>query len=583
MKELKTVKGRSFIFNILFVAANITGVLLVILGNLELFASSQLSFNLFGVLFFLAGIAGIIIFKGRMMMANVSRALVGSIFIVSGLIKANDPIGFAYKLEEYFEDGALAYRLKEIMGAPDFSFENLIGSALGIGIVICILEIIIGVLLLIGGKIKLTAWSAMVMMLFFTFLTWHTATCDPTKSFTDRNVYDVNSDTAKELLKVAKKNKEVVIVEKNATSIVVDEQAHPQCVSDCGCFGDAFKGSAGRSLTPSESLAKDFFLLYLVVWIFLAQWIIQPNKARQNIKFLLWSLGIVGFLSILFSWYFPLLFTIMVFIGALWVLRVGGAFFSNYWGSILSVTFIAGIFILYVMNFDPVKDFRPYAVGNNLKWQMNNGINGKYENTFILKNRKTGQEKAYSEKDYMDDELLWNDKFFKFVRSEQKVIIAAKLPSITEQFNPEVKVKDLTEAELGLDYVQGIKENMLPSLKEISIREFIVKTNRIVIVSARDLKTANWTRLQRFKDLQTFCALNKIPFVLITSSSPASINYFRKSNNWSVASFVNDETELKAISRSNPCLLVVENGIVKAKFAHLQTPSIERFKKEIDF
>jgi len=30
-------------------------------------------------------------------------------------------------------------------------------------------------------------------------------------------------------------------------------------------------------------------------------------------------------------------------------------------------------------------------------------------------------------------------------------------------------------------------------------------------------------------------------------------------------------------------LLVVENGIVKAKFAHLQTPSIERFKKEIDF
>jgi hypothetical protein len=183
----------------------------------------------------------------------------------------------------------------------------------------------------------------------------------------------------------------------------------------------------------------------------------------------------------------------------------------------------------------------------------------------------------------MDDKLLWNDKFFKFVRSEQKVIIAAKLPSITEQFNPEVKVKNLTEAELGLDFIQGIKENSLPSLKEFSIREYIVHAKRIVIVSTRDLKTANWTRLQRFKDLQSFCSKHKIPFVLITSSSPASIDYFRKSNNWSVASFVNDETELKAISRSNPCLLVVENGIVKAKFAHLQTPSIERFKKEIDF
>ncbi len=170
MKELKTVKGRSFLFNTLFVGSNIAGVLLIILGNLELFASSQLSFNLLGGLFFLVGVVGIIIFKGRMMMANVSRALVGSIFIVSGLIKANDPVGFAYKLEEYFEDGALAYRLKEIMGAPDFSFENLIGSALGIGIVICVLEIIIGVLLLIGGKIKLTAWSAMIMMFFLHFL-----------------------------------------------------------------------------------------------------------------------------------------------------------------------------------------------------------------------------------------------------------------------------------------------------------------------------------------------------------------------------------------------------------------------------
>ena len=194
------------------------------------------------------------------------------------------------------------------------------------------------------------------------------------------------------------------------------------------------------------------------------------------------------------------------------------------------------------MNFDPVKDFRPYAVGNNLKWQMNNDVSGMYENTFILKNRKTGQEKAYSEKEYMNDKLLWNDKFFKFVRSEQKVIIAAKLPSITEQFNPEVKVKNLTEAELGLDFIQGIKENSLPSLKEFSIREYIVHAKRIVIVSARDLKTANWTRLQRFKDLQSFCAQHKIPFVLITSSSPASIDYFRKFNNWSIATFVNDET-----------------------------------------
>ena len=37
------------------------------------------------------------------MMSSVARVLVGGLFIVSGLIKANDPIGFSYKLEEYFD------------------------------------------------------------------------------------------------------------------------------------------------------------------------------------------------------------------------------------------------------------------------------------------------------------------------------------------------------------------------------------------------------------------------------------------------------------------------------------------------
>ena len=37
---------------------------------------------------------------------KICRLLVGSLFIVSGFIKANDALGFMYKLEEYFEPGA---------------------------------------------------------------------------------------------------------------------------------------------------------------------------------------------------------------------------------------------------------------------------------------------------------------------------------------------------------------------------------------------------------------------------------------------------------------------------------------------
>ena len=96
----------------------------------------------------------------------VARVLVGSLFIVSGLIKANDALGFMYKLEEYFEPGAL-------------NLPGLTPYALGLGMAICIGEILLGVALLVGALPRLTAVLTGIMMAFFTWLTWYTTQCDP--------------------------------------------------------------------------------------------------------------------------------------------------------------------------------------------------------------------------------------------------------------------------------------------------------------------------------------------------------------------------------------------------------------------
>ena len=34
---------------------------------------------------------------------TIVRILVGVLFIISGLVKANDPLGLSYKMEEFFE------------------------------------------------------------------------------------------------------------------------------------------------------------------------------------------------------------------------------------------------------------------------------------------------------------------------------------------------------------------------------------------------------------------------------------------------------------------------------------------------
>ena len=67
-----------------------------------------------------------------------ARTLVGSLFIVSGLIKANDALGFMYKLEEYFEPGAL-------------NLESWTEFALPIAVFVCIAEILLGVAILLGA------------------------------------------------------------------------------------------------------------------------------------------------------------------------------------------------------------------------------------------------------------------------------------------------------------------------------------------------------------------------------------------------------------------------------------------------
>ncbi|AWH86198.1 DoxX family protein [Flavobacterium album] len=135
----------------------------------------------------------------KVIITNICRILVGVLFIISGLIKLNDPIGFSFKLEEYFSANVL-------------NLEFLVPYALALAVVIVIFETVLGVMLLVGYKKKFTIWSLLLMIIFFTFLTFYSAYFNK--------------------------------------------------VTDCGCFGDALK------LTPWQSFSKDVVLLVLILILF---------------------------------------------------------------------------------------------------------------------------------------------------------------------------------------------------------------------------------------------------------------------------------------------------------------------------
>ena len=140
-------------------------------------------------------------------LVGFSRVFVGILFIISGFIKLNDPVGFSFKLEEYFSQG--------VLDLPFFE-----PHALTISIIVVIFEVLVGVMLLVGFRVKFTVWSLLIMIVGFTFLTFYSAYFNK--------------------------------------------------VTDCGCFGDAIK------LTPWESFTKDIILLILIIILFIGRKYITP-------------------------------------------------------------------------------------------------------------------------------------------------------------------------------------------------------------------------------------------------------------------------------------------------------------------
>ncbi len=93
---------------------------------------------------------------------QIIRIIVAVTFIFSGFVKLIDPLGSAYKFEEYF-------------GADVLNLEFLIPYSLLFSVVLILIEISLGTLLLLGCRAIYTLWGLFFLTLIFLFLTWYSA------------------------------------------------------------------------------------------------------------------------------------------------------------------------------------------------------------------------------------------------------------------------------------------------------------------------------------------------------------------------------------------------------------------------
>ena len=181
----------------------------------------------------LTGITSQVFKQNKSLWVSYLQNFCGAFFIFSGWVKAADPLGTSYKLVDYFTEFESVFSETWMSFiAPIFPFFS--EYSVGVSLFVIVLEIVLGIMLIMGAKNRLAAWLFFGIVGFFTFLTGFTALTGYVPegvnffSFGSWGAFDENN----------------------------------MKVTDCGCFGDFLK------LEPFTSFKKDLVLL-IPAFIFL--------------------------------------------------------------------------------------------------------------------------------------------------------------------------------------------------------------------------------------------------------------------------------------------------------------------------
>lgn len=358
------------------------------------------------------------------LLTNACRVILAVVFMVSGFVKAVDPMGFFYKLKDY----AAVFGVTSLSDAWLQFFATLFVAV----------EFVAGFFLLTGIFRKATSWFVLLMMLVYTPLTFYIAVENP--------------------------------------------------VPDCGCFGDALQ------LANWETFAKNLFLLLVAL----------PVCAKSS------------------------LFRRCISRGSRWAAVL---FAISY------ILLVQGMSMCHL----PVIDFRPFAVGTDIKASMQ-GVPAQY--------------KAYSmyEKDGVQREFLSDslpDASWTYVGGRNVMVKPAVPPAINDF--------SFIDLSTGDDIAEDI----------------LCDTGRVALLVAPSLETADESRVDKINDLYDYCKEKGVPFYGASSSGDEAVELWRRRTGAEYPIYWADDVMLKTMIRANPGLVLVHNGCVAEKWNVVDAPELD--------
>ena len=390
--------------------------------------------------------------RTKTIIAAICRTLLGLVFIFSGAVKAIDPLGTVYKIEDYLK-------------AFDGFFLDLLPAAEAAAWSLIVLELLLGVCMLLNVRSRWTSWITLLFYLVMTPLTLYIAINNP--------------------------------------------------VSDCGCFGDAIV------LTNWQTFWKNLVLISLALLL------VALRKSTHP----LWR----GWMELV----------------------------------IASTTIaIALSFMAWTHHHLPIKDFRPYKIGNHLPTLMEypeDAEPDQYDISFVY--AKDGVEQIFTLDNYPKGDTTWT-----FVRQESKLIKKGYEPPIHDfeiiNANGDDLTWDILESEeivtLVVMYDLAKADTTQMSKLEAMVHNLQATIDEAIAV---DTIVSDSTLCDSILIEETPTIADAVPFYILTGSSTDQIIAFGLEYPM-LADYICtcDPVTLKTIVRANPGVIVLQNGIVIDKY-----------------
>lgn len=484
-----------------------------------------------GIVLIYIGIAALVltaatflVFQQRKnLLVSLLQNFCGALFIFSGWVKAVDPLGTAYKMEQYFAEFQATFsNTAASFLAPLFPWlSNYVNT---FSVVMIILEIVLGLALILGAHRKLTAWVFFLIVAFFTFLTGFTYLT----GYVPEGVNFFQFGQWGEYV---------------ATNMKV---------TDCGCFGDFIK------LEPKTSFLKDVVLLVPAL-IFLFSSKSMHQVFSGGVRSAVLALATIG---------------LVVYC------------FSNYVWDI------------------PHADFRPFKEGVNIYEQKMREAEAQ-QNVEILAYKMTNKESGKVVEIPYDQYL---QEYKKYPKEEWEL----------EQIKSEPEIEPTKISDFDISNLNGVSVNeeilTIPgpaymivaydlkaktTYETVTIPDTVYQVDTVAvgdstqIVRRIDAINQREVQVERYswpEDYLTKWTERVVPvltaarengdavYILTKYSAPEKFAAFSEAIGLDVPIYVGDDILLKTIVRSNPGVVLLQNGTITKKWHYRKLPAFDQIK-----